>query len=367
GKGMKNYDKALILNQGEWRPTVKSKEPGLYSYHLNSLISPVGLYSWEKMVIEWSKCWDLQKNKIKDIERYRTFRNTDQGLPFAEKGEQIRREKVREYKSYQFLKNQINNEKFKLNSESEILLLTAAVDVQKNNLFCHIIGWTYGGRNYTIDFLKIDGITENNNSESWKKLDELLINKIWTADDGKQYKIIQTVIDSGHYTDYVYAFCKRYSAGVFAVKGDEKIGKLTYKEFNNDTMKRTGLPVAYHINTTMIKDRIARMFNLRWETEKFQEEWYVNFPEDMRDDEMDQFEAEEKINEYDKITNKWIRSRWRLIPGRENHFFDCMCYNIANLEILADYVCRYELDLKYLDWKRFWDFCKTGIFYIDKK
>jgi phage terminase large subunit GpA-like protein len=368
GKIMHNHDKAIFLPRGEWRSTAKSKEPHLISYQINALISPPGLYSWEKMVIDWVKCWDLTKNRMKDKEEYRTFRNTKQGLPFEEQGEQIRREKVQQFRNYKYLKNQINNKAFKEDSGSEILLLTSSVDVQKTCLFVHIIGWTIGGRNYTIDFIQIDGIVENKYSQVWKKLDELLIERTWYSDDDKEYRIIQTVIDSGHYTAWVYDFVNKYSSGIFAIKGEDYLtGGLIYKEFNRSTLEKAGLSVAFHLNTTLLKDRIAKIFNSRWETGKMQEEWYPNFAEDLKDDFYDQFEAEQKVDEYDKITNKWLRSRWRQIPGRENHSFDTYAYGLANLEILADFICRNELNYNYLNWGAFWDFAGAGIFYKDHK
>jgi phage terminase large subunit GpA-like protein len=363
-KHMKNYDKAIILPKGEWRPTVKTQEPGLVSYWTNSLVSPVGLYSWEDMTVEWSKCWDLEKNRPKDIEKLRTFYNTERGRPFRHQGQQIKKEKVQQFRNYKYLKNNINNKDCKNDSESEILLLTCAVDVQKNNLWVHVIGWATGGRNYMIDFFSIDGPTEDYNSNVWTELEDVLTQKIWIDEIGRQYRIINTCVDSGKYTDYVYAFCKQFSAGVIATKGEEKIiGNLVFKLFKKETLERAGLYEAYHLNTTLLKDRIARYFNLQWNTGKTQPPWYPNFPDDTRDDIFAQFEAEVKIEERDRITNKWLRTRWVLVPGRENHCFDTYAYNIACLELIADRVCREELGLQYLDWKEFWNFAKKGNFY----
>ena len=366
GKIMKNYDKAIFLTSGEWRPTAKPKEPNMVSYHLSALYSAPGMFSWEKVVGKWKDCWDLRKNKVKDMLKYREFRNLMQGMPFEEKNQQIRRERVQQFRNYKYLKNQIVNREFKKDSGSEILFLTCAVDCQKNNIFVHIIGWCDGGRNYMLDFFSIDGIVEDYNSEVWRKLSDVLEMRIWIdKKDGRQYKIMNTFIDSGHYTDYVYEFCKIYSAFVYPIKGEDYItGGLTYKMFNKKTLDEKGLTAAYHINTTMIKDRIARYFNLQWNTGEIQPEWYPNFPEDTRDDIFTQFESEERINEYDKITNKWIRSRWRLVPGRENHCFDTYCYNIASCEMFAEYVCRNVLDINYLDWQEFWKYAREGHFYL---
>jgi phage terminase large subunit GpA-like protein len=360
----KNHDKAIFMPNGEWRPTSTSKEPGLVSYHVSALYSGPGMFSWENVVAKWAKCWDLQRNRVKDKEKYREFRNLMEGKPFQERGQQIRFEKAKQNRSMHYLKNQINNTQFKKDSGSEILLLTCAVDVHKKNLYTDIKAWCKDGISYTIDTFKIEGDTEVLNGEVWQALDDIIMNQVWTDENGKNYRIINTVIDSGHYTKYVYEFAKKYSQGVMAIKGDDWItGGLTYKPFTKSTLEKAGLPIAYFINSTKMKDFIADIFNKNWDSGKIQPDWFANFPNDYGDDMFHHFEGEQRVDEYDKITNKWLRRRWRLIPGRENHGLDLFCYNLANLELIADSVCRNDLGLDYLDWTAFWDYAAEGYFY----
>jgi len=86
GKTMKNYDKAVIIPKGEWRPTAKPANPSKKSYHITPIYNPPGMYSWEDMVLEWAECWDLKNNRMRDKENCRLFRNTKQGLTFEELG-----------------------------------------------------------------------------------------------------------------------------------------------------------------------------------------------------------------------------------------------------------------------------------------
>lgn len=368
GHIMKNHDKSIILQEGEWISTSKSKDPKLISYHISALYSAVGMFSWEDIVQKWNQCWDIKNNRLKDKEKYREFRNLMQGLPFEERGEAIRADKVKQNRSYHYLKNQINNKKFIEETGSGILLLTSAVDVQKNGLWVDIRGWCERGISYLIDAFFIEGETENYNSIVWKQLDDIVMNKNWISDDEKIYRINSTFIDSGKYTDYVYEFCKHYSYGVYAIKGNDYIqGGLTYKAFNRDTILKAGLSLALHINTTKQKDFIARTLNLSRETNKLLPDWYINFPNDFADDYFDHYSAENRIDEYDKITNKYIRTRWKLTAGRENHLFDTHCYNLANLEFFAFNICKYELNIEYLNWKDFWEYSKQGYFYDEIK
>jgi phage terminase large subunit GpA-like protein len=364
-KIMKNYDKAEIFQKGEWKSTAESQERGLVSYQLSALYSSPSMFSWENIVEKWVNAWDIEKNRLKDKEEFRSFRNLMQGLPYEEMGESIKSEKAQLHRRGIYLKNQIPNNIIINEAGSVVLFLTAAVDVQKSNIFVDITAWCQNGINYKIDFFSIDGEVEKYHSLMWSELDDILTNRTWVADDGKIYKIIQTVIDSGHYTQYVYDFCKQYSGGVHAIKGRDHIdGGLTFKKFSKETLDKAGLPIAYLLNTTKLKDHIAVILQkLQWNENEFQPAWYSNFPEDMRDDYFIQFESEQKKEIIDRVTNKWIRTVWVQTHGTENHVFDCHAYSIGCVEILADAICRMYLDLPALDWQTFWDYAKLGVFY----
>jgi hypothetical protein len=53
---MKNWDKPFIVSRGRWIATAEGQRPELVSFHLGSLYSPVGMYSWEDMVSDWADC-----------------------------------------------------------------------------------------------------------------------------------------------------------------------------------------------------------------------------------------------------------------------------------------------------------------------
>jgi len=370
-KIMKNHDKSIIFEKGEWRPTKKSEKRGLVSYQISTLYSSPAMFPWEKIVEEWSAAWDIEKNRLRDKEKYREFRNLMQGLPYEEMGQSIKSERAQLHRRGIYLKNQIPNSIIIQETGSPILFTTAAIDCQKNNIFADIKAWAQNGINYTLDFFSIEGEVEKYNSALWQELDKLLTTKTWIADDGKIYKINQTVIDSGHYTDYVYEFCKQYSGGVYAVKGRDFLeGGITFKKFSKETLDKAGLPIAFLVNTTKLKDHIAVMLQkLQWDSGQLQPPFYPNFPEDMRDDYFKMFESESKKEIIDSVTNKWIKTIWIQKHGSENHAFDSFCYSLSNVEILADAVCRNYLELPALDWTQFWEFAKQGYFYQepDKK
>jgi len=366
GKIMKNYDKSMIMQSGEWRPTSEAVEPGVESYHISPLYNPPGMWSWEDAVIQWSKCWDLKLNRLRDKELYRTFRNLKQGLPFKESGESIRYEKAMLHRVYGFVRGTVPNDIAVRDTGSPVLIAFASVDVQKYNLFVDVKGYCAGGAHYTLDFFSIEGDVEDFNGP-WDKLNDYLVQKVFIGTDKKEYRVAMTLVDSGHFTNWVYAFCARFSNGVYACKGADflKDGAI-YKVFDKSTLERIGLPLAYHVNTTALKDRISRFLNnMQWDSGQKQPEWYPNFPDDFRDDYFRMFEAENKVDEYEKKTNKFLRTYWKAKPGFPNHAFDTYVYNLAALEIFADDICRYELGVGRLDWPSFWMYARQGIFYSD--
>lgn len=365
-KTMKNYDKAVIMSKGEWRATAKSTNPYLQSFHISPLYNPPRMYSWESMVLQWKECWDIQNSRIKDKEKYRVFRNTKQGLPFKESGEQIRYEKAELHRRYGFVRGKVPNDLALKDTGSPVLIIVASVDVQKKNLFVDVKGYSANGAAWTLDFFSIDGDTEDFGGP-WDELGKYFEEQVFIATDGKSYRIAVMLVDSGKYTDYVYAFCMRYSNAVYACKGVDYLKDgATYQLFEKSTLERIGLPIAYRINTTKLKDKISRSLNsLQWDEGSLQPSWYPNFPDDFRSDYFRMFEAENKVDEYDRKTNKYLRTIWRQRHGMDNHAFDTYVYNLAALEIFADDFCRNELGFKGLDWRAFWDFAATGVFYID--
>lgn len=368
-KTFRDYDKVKFMAPDvcEWRPTAEALVPRTASFWMNALYAPPGMYPWEKLVEDWVKCWDLKLDRMKDKEAYREFRNTKQGLPFEERGESISYEKAVLHRR-PYPKGQILNRMIKEDTGHKIQIVLATVDVQKNNLFVDITGFTHGGRWYKIDFFSLDGVTEDRNSESWKALDDLICNKIYTDDDGRQYRISSTFIDSGRYTEYITYFCSQFSSGVYPIKGERynTVG-LTFRMMSKKVLESYGVPAAYLLHTTALKDRISyQMKHLEWHTGKHQPEWYPNFPEDLRDDYFKQFEAETKVVEYDKLTNKYKGSFWKQRhSGAENHAFDTAGYTLANYEMMADLVCREYLELDALDWGAFWEYAEDPIFYVE--
>lgn len=374
GKTMRNFDKAVIIPRGHWQPSAKPAAPNRRSYHVTPLYNPPGMYSWEDMVLQWAGCWDLKSNRLKDKEKYRLFRNTTQGLTFEELGgKQIDYERAIQFRRTGFI---ITNDESGLiargvpndlavqDSGSPILILVASVDVQADRLYVDVKGYSIGGVTWTLEFFDIQGNTADFNGV-WDRLDLIISDKRYIGTDGKVYRIQITMIDSGHNTEYVYEYVKRHSGGVFACKGKDYLTNWeTYQFFSPSAQEKIGFRNALHISTGKLKDKISNaMTSSFWITGQPQPYWYPNFREDCRDDYFKQFESESREEKRDAITKQFRGYIWKQKFGQDNHALDCYVYNLAALELAAEYWCKEHLGLPALDWIAFWELAKQGEFY----
>lgn len=366
GKTMKNYDKSVIIPKGEWRETAKPSVPTTKSFHITPLYNPPGMYTWEDMVTQWAGCWDIKKNRVKDKEKYRLFRNTKQGLTFEDFGVQITHERAIQYRRTGFITGKVPNDLAVEDTGTPILILVASVDVQNDRLYYDIKGYSGAGSAWTVDFDEIKGNTADYNGP-WDKLDEIIGERRFTSTDGKAYQVAITLIGSGHNAEWVYAYVKKHSYGVYACKGKDWIAAgESYQLFSPASLERIGMAQAYHINTGKLKDKIsAALMSSFWKSREYQPPWYPNFPEDFRDDYFKMFEAETKVEKRDSVTKQFRGYVWKLDFGKPNHAFDTYVYNLAALEIFAEDFCKSPdgLGLAALDWDAFWAAAQTGVFY----
>jgi phage terminase large subunit GpA-like protein len=372
---MKNYDKAVIISKGEWRPTAKPASATTKSFHITPLYNPPGMFAWEDIVKLWAECWDIKNNRPRDKEKYRIFRNTKQGLSFEDFGVQIESERARQFRRSGFiletepgglLARGVPNSMALDDSGSPILILIASVDVQNDRLYIDVKGYSYGGVTWTLEFLSLEGNTADFNGP-WDKLDALISDKRYIGTDGKVYRIQATFIDSGHNAEWVYEFVKKHSFGVFACKGRDYLpAGETYQSFSASAREKIGFNTAMLINTGKLKDKISNsLTSSMWITGQRQPWWYPNFPEDFHEDYFKQFEAEVKKEIRDAVTHQFKKIVWEQKFGADNHAFDTYVYNLAALELVAEQFCRQALGLPSLNWTAFWDFALQGEFYSE--
>ena len=363
GKPIDEEKKSKFMSTGRWIPTAQTKEMGLVSYWMDVIYSPPGMYSWINTVYDWFKAWDVKNNRVLDLKEYRSFRNTKQGKCFEEMGQALLIDKVLIHRRPIYSRNQIKNKIFAEETGSGVFKITCAVDVQKTpgkgELLVDIKAWCHNAISYTLDFRHLTAMEDvtDFNDKCWRDLENIIENEIWTADDGRQYRVSISCIDAGwgESTDTVYQFCRQYSQNVFALFGANNLKDgITLTPASKNTLQKAGCAV-YRINTTKVKDRVSRMLNAVWYSGTLQPMFYLNFPDDLKEDYFMQFTAESKNPVYDKKTNKFIGFIWKLTQGRANHAMDLAGYHYSAIELIAETTCIEELGLDSLQWPQYWD------------
>ncbi|WP_214249409.1 phage portal protein [Wolbachia endosymbiont of Anopheles demeilloni] len=180
---------------------LKSEKKG---FHLSSLYSPVGWYSWTQAVEDF-----LHAKESEQL--LKVWINTTLGETWVDKGE------VPDWKQ---LFNR--REFFQIGTvpRGEVVL-TAGVDVQKDRLEVEVVAWGRSRESWSIDYQVFEGDTGG--GEVWGKFSELL-NHHFIGENGLEYMISMMAVDAGYATQEVYNWVRGHqgSGRVMAVKGVNK-------------------------------------------------------------------------------------------------------------------------------------------------
>jgi phage terminase large subunit GpA-like protein len=196
--------KTTMLAQGQWIPSKpENQSERKVGYHINSLYSPFGWYSWAQAAQDWE---DAQE----DTNKLKTFINTVLGETWKEKGEAP---------PYENLYNR--REVYPLNgAPKDVAFITVGVDVQKDRIELEVVGWCKGKRTYSLDYRTIVGDTAG--KEVWEKL-SLVVNETWLREDGLVLPMRMMGVDTGYNTQHVYNFCRKHDpTRVIPVKGSDR-------------------------------------------------------------------------------------------------------------------------------------------------
>lgn len=355
-----NEDKQRLLSPDHgafWKPTAVPADPNHRSYQLSALYSPVGMQTWAACVRTFREGWDDVNNKLKSSARFQVFYNNVLGVPYEDRGEKVRFDAVSQHRRSEYHFGQVSNAFAIKISGGPVLLLTCTVDVQKTNLAVAIWGWCKDHRAILVDYWRLEGNTELlDDPGTWKALDKVIAEKEYVADDGKRYRIMTTLIDSGYLADQVYQYCGSWNAGVFPVKGrpaPPKAARLNeFSEFGTPS----GLK-GFTITVDFYKDRWSAALRREWDGVGLQPPWFFNAPLDVTDAQLKELTVESKHPRKQDSSGQEPGFEWRRIPGAPNELWDLLGYANAALEIIAWNYCRGEGKLEYVNWVLFYDHC----------
>lgn len=354
----KNADKYKMLNAGEWVPTARPSEPNRRSYHISGLYSPVGFKSWEDIVVEWFECWDVVNNTPKDVNKLKVFYNNNLGLPFRAENEKIKFTTISKYRRPEYRLGEIPNYLAIGACESEILLLTMAVDVHKDNLAVSVFGWTKNHRPFVIDYWRIKGNCEDISDQCWVDLRNIIYEKVYISDDDKKYRIQLALIDSGYLQHVVLEFCEN-TDGALPIKGLE--GQQRGAQFEEFKLVKTKLGTdAINVNTGFYKERWYSSLRRPWGGDGIQPEYCFNAPIDISDDQLKELTVETKVEDLNPVTNNIRGYKWHRPSGSSNELWDLTVYNNAAIDVLAYDIMVRQGGRESVNWIDFWEYCKTG-------
>lgn len=328
GALIEEHHKTLMLEKGQWVASAEG-DGRTIGYHLSSLYSPVGWFSWGDAA-------EMFESAQENPELMKGFVNTVLGDPYEE-----------EYEAPDWQRLYERREHYPIGVVPQGgLFLTAGADVQKDRIECEIVAWGRGKESWSVDYHVLDGDTAH--PEVWGKLDALLA-RDWPHAQGITMPIRVLAIDSGYATQDVYGWVKRHpqaswgAAGArassprtsVAVKGRDTETALILSVSKADVgSKKRGLRV-WNVSGPVAKVELYRWLKLERPTEEAMAagERFLpgtcHFPE-YGEEYFKQLTSEKRVI---KLHKGFPRASWEKDPVRNNEALDCRVYARAAASI----------------------------------
>ncbi len=317
GALIEEHYKTQMLSRGRWVATAET-DGRTIGYHLSSLYSPVGWFSWGDAA-------EMFENAQANPELMKGFVNTVLGEPYEE-----------EYEAPEWKRLYERREPYPMGVVPQGgLFLTAGADVQKDRIECEVVAWGRNKESWSVDYHVLMGDTAM--PEVWEKL-EALLRRDWQHAGGGTLPIRVLAVDSGYATQDVYAWVKTHpqaswgGAGarastprtVVAVKGRDTETALILSVSKADVgSKRRGLRV-WNVSGPVAKMELYRWLKLDRPTKEDEPfpPGTCHFPE-YAEEYFKQLTAEKRVI---KLHKGFPRASWEKDPTRNNEALDCRVY-----------------------------------------
>lgn len=201
-----NYQKTDMLAAGKWVPSKKANVPNHRSYQMGSQYSPVGMYSWDQMYLDYMEADD-------EPDGMRTFTTIYQGLPYKETGTRPKLENVLTLRGG-YKKGTVPD---------GALFLTAFIDVQTGSqtdlknparLEMEVMATGERYRTWSIDYRRFEGSVLDPHDGAWLDLEKFAGDGglTYKSESGLEFDVRLVLIDSGdgNVTDTVYEFAETW-------------------------------------------------------------------------------------------------------------------------------------------------------------
>ena len=303
------HHKTKLLDEGFWEPTHPHLSDYHRSYSLNSLYSPLGWVSWEKIVREF-----LEAKRDPTNKKLQVWVNTRMGRTFEAAGDRPDWVNIKtRAESYRLL-----------TVPSGGLFLTAGVDVHDNRFAIEIFAWGRDEECWLVYWGEL--FADTHDPKGWKELEEFLSRK-FPHYSGINLQITCAGIDTGHRMNEVYHYVRLHSTNTIALKGSSTaaapiLGRPSLQDvtYKGNTIKN-GVQL-WSVGTDTAKSTIYSRLRI---TDPGPQ--YFHFPIGLNDDYYRQLTSEKCVTRYDKLGRP--KKEWILPSGRRNEALDCAVYALA--------------------------------------
>ncbi len=301
-RDIQESSKTEMLDAGEWRPTAAGDGISR-GYHLSSMYSPIGWKSWASLARRWVKAKGNKKSQ-------KTVVNTVLAETWEEEFETLSSKgllgRVRAYGA---------------EVPVGVILLTAALDVQKDRLEVVVKGWGAGEESWLIDYWQELGDPEND--DVWFKIWEALQHR-YTRADGSELGIKTFAVDTNYCSDQAYKFVRaHYTQGARAVRG----GNVKGLPVVSPPSRRN----AYHLPLWTLCTHAAKDTIFARLAAQEPGPGYMHFPDWAEQEYFDQLTAEVLVK---KMSGGRMLSEYVKVRDR-NEALDLEVYNLGALYILG--------------------------------
>lgn len=311
---IEHHHKRAMLAGGRW--VAQAPGPGKFpGFKISAIYSP--FTTWDKMVEAFLEA----KGKPAEL---MTFFNLWLGEPWEERGD------APDWKRLLALREDYPLGRIPVGA----IMITTAVDVQKDGFYFEVVGWGVGKTSWTIDKGFLPGDTSR--PESYVVLDDLY-NHWYPNAWGQSFQTDMMAVDTGYNTHQVYAWA-RGKARVMAIKGAHGpqaplLGTTTKQDISysgNRKIKR-GLRV-WPVGGWQGKTEFYALLRMEGVKEgRDSDPWgYCHISTGCDEHYLKQLTSESLVTHQrkGKMVTEWVKSG-------ENHFLDCRIYNLACAERLG--------------------------------
>ena len=300
-------DLIKAVREGEWRADnpASTKVRGL---HLNELYSP-----WVTLAETVQAFLEAKRG---GPEMLKVWVNTSLGEAWEEEGTSVEPHAL-----------YANRREHYASVPEGAKWLTCGVDVQIDRIECEVVAWAPNRESWSMDYRVFHGdprVGPSLPGSPWHQLDELL-DTTFDA-DGEGMSIARTFVDSGAFTDHVYAYTRpRQSQGVYAIKGIAGEGRAQIASRSQPGALRARV-------FTLGVDGIKATLYSRLSIDEPGEPGYCHFPLDYDMAYFQQLTAERLVR---KMHRGFSKYEWTLKPNARNEALDCRVYATAALDHIA--------------------------------